>query len=430
MELLKRLNGSLKIDPLLEKGDLRIKQALILAGGLGKRLGKESVNCPKPMQMINGEPFLNNLIWNLKRQNIKKIILSIGYLSEKFKEYYDRGQNMGVEIIYVNEHIPLGTAGAIKNCEYYLEEFFLLINGDTIFDINFHDLSRTFNKNKIGHLALNYVDNVSRYGEVILDGSNIIKFKEKDQNSPGYINSGVAIFNKKLLSFISEKQTSLEKDIFPKIIKQKLLTAKKYNSFFLDIGIPSTLRSAKELIPKWRSKSALLLDRDGVINVDFGYVHSLRNFEWIKNARETIKMANDLGLLVIVITNQAGIARGLYTNKQFNLFTNQINNLLINFGAHIDATYYCPHHPTEGINEYKKNCSCRKPDNGMIEKAILDWKLDRKKCFLIGDKKSDLMAAKKSGIKSHLFSYKNENLLEIFKNNLNFIIDDNENILK
>ena len=85
MELPKRLNGFLKIEPLLEKGDLRIKQALILAGGLGKRLGKESVNCPKPMQMINGEPFLNNLIWNLKRQNIKKIILSIGYLSQKFK---------------------------------------------------------------------------------------------------------------------------------------------------------------------------------------------------------------------------------------------------------------------------------------------------------------------------------------------------------
>ena len=213
----------------------------------------------------------------------------------------------------------------------------------------------------------------------------------------------------------------MERDVFDKLINKKLLSAKKYNSFFLDIGIPETLLSAQELIPKWKSKSALLLDRDGVINIDYGYVHKMQNLKWIDGAKETIKMANDMGILVIVITNQAGIARGYYSENEFHLFSKEINNELINFGAHIDATYYCPHHPSEGIKKYRKDCDCRKPKTGMLEKAISDWKLDVTKCFLIGDKKSDILAAKKCGINSHMFSYEKENLLEIFKNNLTFL---------
>ena len=404
---------------------MKLKQALILAGGLGKRLGEKSKDCPKPMQLINQEPFLNNLIWNLKRYDIKDIILSIGYLPERFKEYYGTGHNFEVKIRFVQEDKPAGTAGAIKLCESFLDDYFLLINGDTLFDINFHDLAVTFNNGKIGHLALNFVNDTSRYGEVKLSGKEIIEFKEKSQNNSGYINSGVAIFNKSLINFISDQDSSLEKDVYPKMIDKKLLSAKKYKSFFLDIGIPVTLSEAQSLIPKWRSKSALLLDRDGVINIDYGYVHSMNNFKWISGSRETIKMANDLGILVIVITNQAGIARGLYSEKQFKLFSKEINNELKSFGAHIDATYFCPHHPTEGINKYKINCKCRKPKNGLIKKAIHDWKLQKRKCFLIGDKKSDIIAAKRSGIESQQFFYKKDNLLEIFKNKLNFLIDNN-----
>lgn len=404
---------------------MKLKQALILAGGLGKRLGEKSKNCPKPMQLINQEPFLNNIIWNLKRHDITDIILSIGYLPERFKEYYGTGQNFEVKIRFVQEDKPAGTAGAIKLCESFLDDYFLLMNGDTLFDINFHDLAITFNNGKIGHLALNFVDDTSRYGEVKLSGKEIIEFREKSQNNSGYINSGVAIFHKRLINFISDQDSSLEKDVYPKMIDKKLLSAKKYKSFFLDIGIPFTLSEAQSLIPKWRSKSALLLDRDGVINIDFGYVHSMNNFKWISGAKETIKMANDLGILVIVITNQAGIARGIYSERQFKLFSKEINNELKDFGAHIDATYFCPHHPTEGINKYKINCKCRKPKNGLIKKAILDWKLQKRKCFLIGDKESDIIAAKKSGIESQQFFYKKDNLLEIFKNKLIFLTDDN-----
>ena len=400
---------------------MRIKQAIILAGGLGKRLGKRSENCPKPMQKINNNPFLDNLIWNLKRHNIKNIILSIGYLPDIFKAYYGKGSNHGVNIDFVVEEEPLGTGGALKRCSDLLDEYFLLLNGDTIFDINYHDLSKSFQYDKVGHLALNYVENVSRYGEVETEGVNIISFKEKLNNEDGYINSGVGIFKKKIIEFIPNGIVSLEKDVFPKLVNRKLLSSKKYKSFFLDIGIPETLKSANKLIPKWKSKSALFLDRDGVINIDHGYVHSMKNFQWINGAKETIKLANDLNILLIVITNQSGIARGFYTENDFKLFSEEINNQLIDYGGHIDATYYCPHHPSEGIQKYKKVCNCRKPKSGMLELAIAEWSLEKEKCFLIGDKDSDIEAAKTCGINSYLFSDKNDNLLEFFKNNLTYL---------
>ena len=399
-----------------------IKQAVILAGGLGKRLGDKSLNCPKPMQLVNNEPFLNNIIWNLERHGIKNVILSIGYLASHFRNYYGDGSKFGVKISYVEEEFPAGTGGALRQCKHLLYEYFLLINGDTIFDINYHDLAKTFKKDQLGHLALNFVKDSKRYGEVKTKDNIIISFTEKKDINSGYINAGVSIFNKKIIDFIPKGNSSLEKEIFQKLLNKKLLSAKKYNSFFLDIGIPLSLKDAQVMIPRWKRKSALLLDRDGVINIDYGYVHSMDNFKYMEGAREIIKMANDLGILVIVVTNQSGIARGYYTEEEFNLFSEEINEDLKNFGAHIDATYFCPHHPKEGIGDLRTNCNCRKPKTGLIMKAIKEWNLDKNKCFLIGDKDSDIIAANRCGISSCLFTPHNKNLLEIFKNRLPFLM--------
>ena len=176
------------------------------------------------------------------------------------------------------------------------------------------------------------------------------------------------------------------------------------------------------MIPKWKRKSALFLDRDGVINIDYGFVHSMDNFKFIEGAKEIIKMANDFGIIVIVVTNQSGIARGYYSVDEFHLFTEEINNDLKKYGAHIDATYFCPHHPEEVIGELKKICNCRKPKTGMLNQAIKEWNLDKSKCFLIGDKDSDIIAAERCGIKSYLFSSENKKLIEIFKEKLPLLL--------
>lgn len=399
---------------------MKINQALILINRLANRISLESQNYPTTIPIINNEPFLNNILWNLKRHDIKDIFL-IGYSIENFKKYYEDGQNMGLKISYLDLNIHNINGGLkLSEIQKKLDDFFLIMNGENIFEINYHDLSKSISEEDIGILALNFMEDVSGHEEVILENGRITSCKKSGVRNSGYINAGVGIFNKKILN--SHLSLSQE-NIFLKLIQKKVILAKKFNSFFIDISMPQFYKAAEKLLPIWKSRSALILDRDGVINEDFGYVHSMKNFQWIKYAKETIKLANDLGLLVIVITNQSGIARGLYTEEIFQKFTKEINNQLIESGAHIDATYYCPHHPKEGNGKFKRNCNCRKPKPGLLRRAISDWNLDPKKCFLIGDRETDILLAKKCNISSYLFSSKTDNLLNIFKNKFQHLIN-------
>jgi D-glycero-D-manno-heptose 1,7-bisphosphate phosphatase len=147
-------------------------------------------------------------------------------------------------------------------------------------------------------------------------------------------------------------------------------------------------------------RPALLLDRDGTLNVDHGWVHRPEDFCWTEGAREAIRWANDRGVLVFVITNQAGIARGYYTEADFHAFTAWIDRQLAVCGAHIDRTYYCPHHPTEGRGEYRRACNCRKPAPGLIERARAEWQFDAASAIMIGDAEHDIEAAAAAGIRA------------------------------
>jgi D-glycero-D-manno-heptose 1,7-bisphosphate phosphatase len=154
-------------------------------------------------------------------------------------------------------------------------------------------------------------------------------------------------------------------------------------------------------------RPAVLLDRDGVINHDYGYVHSIDKFEWIDGAIDAIKLLNELDWLVIVITNQSGIARGYYDEKTVIDLHQWIQEKLVLNGAHIDSFYYCPHHPSATIPKYKIKCLCRKPEPGMLLNAIKEWNIDMTSAFFIGDRMSDIQAAEKAGIKGVLFNGKN-----------------------
>ena len=141
---------------------------------------------------------------------------------------------------------------------------------------------------------------------------------------------------------------------------------------------------------------AAFFDRDGTINIDKGYVHRIEDFEFIKGMPEFIKKYNDEGYKVIVVTNQAGIARGYYTQKEVDILHNYINEELAKIGAHIDAFYICPHHP-----DFTGECNCRIPKTGMIEQAIKDFDIDVKQSVLFGDKPCDIECGEKCGIKSY-----------------------------
>ncbi len=155
------------------------------------------------------------------------------------------------------------------------------------------------------------------------------------------------------------------------------------------------------------SRAAVVLDRDGVLNRDLNYVHSVDRFEPVPGAAEAIAWLNARGRKVIFVTNQAGIARGYYTEEQLGSFTRWIEDWLYERGARIEATYYCPHHPTAGMGRYLLACGCRKPEPGMIRAGIADLDLEPAQCLLIGDQKTDVGAAEAAGIPGHLFDGSN-----------------------
>lgn len=157
-------------------------------------------------------------------------------------------------------------------------------------------------------------------------------------------------------------------------------------------------------------KPAAFLDRDGVLNVDRDYVHRIDQVEWIAGAAEAIKLLNDAGYLVIVVTNQSGVARGYYDEAAIGILHAHMQTWLAARGAHIDAFYYCPHHPQGTVERFAIRCTCRKPGIGMLEQAAADWPIDRARSFMIGDKDIDIAAATAFGIRGARFDAATDSL--------------------
>jgi D-glycero-D-manno-heptose 1,7-bisphosphate phosphatase len=150
-------------------------------------------------------------------------------------------------------------------------------------------------------------------------------------------------------------------------------------------------------------KPAVFFDRDGVINKEKNYLYKVSDFEWIADAKEAIKHFNDKGYYVFVVTNQSGIARGYYSEKDMNILHNYINNELNKVGAKIDEFFHSPYHP-DIINEKHLTLShLRKPNTGMLDLAFKKWNIEKNKSLLIGDQNIDIECAVRFGIKGHLF---------------------------
>lgn len=163
---------------------------------------------------------------------------------------------------------------------------------------------------------------------------------------------------------------------------------------------------------------ALFLDRDGVINVEKSYLYQIDDFEFIDGVFETCKFFQKRGYIIIIVTNQAGIARGLYTQKDFNILTNWMIGKFSERGVEIGKVYYCPHHP-----DFSGICSCRKPSPSLLYQAANDFDLDLENSIFVGDKKSDMLAAKAAGIACKVLVRSGHEILLDDENTANFVID-------
>ena len=145
-------------------------------------------------------------------------------------------------------------------------------------------------------------------------------------------------------------------------------------------------------------KPSLFLDRDGIINVDHGYVYQSSQFEFVPGIFDVVRAAYQAGFLVAIITNQSGIGRSYYSEDQFHTLMRWVCQQFQDQGGIIDAVYFCPHHPTEGLGDYRQQCPCRKPNPGMIKQACREHAIDLSRSILIGDSWSDLQAGAKAGV--------------------------------
>ena len=388
----------------------RVRQAVVLVGGKGTRLGALTRAAPKPLMTIDDDRvFLDFLVANLARQGFDRILLLAGHFGEQIEARYCGRPAHGARVSVAIEPAPMGTGGALRSSRDLLDERFLLLNGDTYFDINYRALEKALDAAPDARvaLALRGIEDAARYGSVELEGGRIRRFREKaagESSSAGLINGGVYLMRRDVVDLIPEGPASLETDLFPALAREGCLLGAPCNGYFIDIGLPDTLMQARSELPARVRRPALFLDRDGVINADHGYVHLWSEFDAVPGVAETIAAFNAAGWLVFVVTNQAGVAHGYYEEAAIHLLHEQIRDWLARQGAHIDAFYYCPFHPNAAVDAYRADHPDRKPNSGMLMRAFDEWTVDRTRSLLIGDRQSDLAAARAAGINGHLFT--------------------------
>ena len=380
-------------------------EAIILAGGLGTRLKPCIENLPKPLAPINGKPFLRYLLDYLYVNGVHRAIISTGYKAETVEEFIGK-THRGMTVEYCREDVPLGTGGAIKkSLGLCRDKSVCVINGDTYFDVDLSAM-KNFHVNsgcKIS-LAAKWVENAQNSGFLRHKNGILCGFHEKGIMSAGLVNGGIYFIEKNALDGINEEKFSFEKQILESDYCPVAVC--ESDGYFIDIGIPENYRKAqkeKDMLFCKRARRAVFLDRDGTINRDTGHLYRTEDFEFLKNADKAVAKIKNKGYLAIVITNQAGIAKGFYAAEDVDrLHSYMDSQLFANCGVTADGYYYCPHHPDAVVENLKKECSCRKPNGGLILKAVSDFsdigiEIDLKNSFTVGNRASDIFAGKNAG---------------------------------
>lgn len=387
------------------------EQAVILAGGLGTRLGELTRAVPKPLLTVNDAPFLAHLINNLRRFGFTDIVILVGYFSEQFTPLTVPGRFGEVTVrLSVEPPSLLGTAGALVQAASLLAESFVLLNGDTIFDINLLDLTHGFAESTaLARLALRPQSSEGRYGSVSLVPPRVTGFGAEGS----LINGGIYAMKRQLLATIGTIPASIERDVFPSLAAQGLLEGRAYQAAFLDIGVPDDLARADAFLRAVCRRPAAFLDRDGVLHLDSGYVHRPDDLIWVEGAKRAVKRLNDAGFHVFVVTNQAGVARGGFDCSQVEALHRQMNTELREVGAHVDGFAHCPFHPENVVPAFRDQSRRRKPDPSMIEALLAVWPTVLGESFLIGGREADLAAAAAASIRGYRFPGGNlENFVE------------------
>lgn len=229
-------------------------EAIVLAGGLGTRLREVVSDIPKPMVLVNNQPFLNYILNLLEQYNIRTVILAIGYLHEKIERYYGNSYR-NMKLVYSIENEPLGTGGGIKLAlEKATTRDVLILNGDTFFDVNLSQMLARYQQLQPDMImALKPMKDIWRYGVVKVKDNRVVSFEDRKQVPYGYINGGVYIARNSLFdSYPLPAKFSFEADFLKKFVSSLNIAAFISDTFFIDIGIPEDLNKAQIEMKKFK----------------------------------------------------------------------------------------------------------------------------------------------------------------------------------
>ena len=373
-------------------------ECVVLAGGKGTRLRSVVSDLPKCMAPVAGRPFLAWLLDDLREAGFDHIILSLGYRHEAVEAWVATRPDRD-SITCVVEEEPLGTGGGVRLAlRQAREDAVFILNGDTFFGVDFPAM-KTFHRQSGAQatLALKPLRDFDRYGEVTLDGEGwITAFREKRPCAEGLINGGVYLLQRNALAEMPER-FSLEKDYFEPQAESAGLAGFRSEGYFIDIGIPADYARAQRDFADGAYRSypydALLLDRDGVINVlrPNDYVKNIAEFVFCDGALEALRRLNPCFRRIVIVTNQRGVGRGLMTEADLAEIHDWMLARIREAGGRIDRIYVCtavdPADPR------------RKPNPGMAREVRADFPdIDFARSILVGDSASDLEFARRAGI--------------------------------
>jgi mannose-1-phosphate guanylyltransferase / phosphomannomutase len=397
-------------------------KVVIIAGGQGTRIASVNAEIPKAMIPINGKPILEYQVEMAKKYGYTDFLFIIGYMGNQIESYFGNGEKWGVTIAYYKEEIPLGTAGAFGFLKDQFKENFFVFYGDTVMDINMKAML-DYHCSKKSDATLLVHPNDHPYDSDIVDidkEGKVLHFYNKPHpkgfSSRNMVNAALFIFSPKVLNYIETGVKShIEKHVLPRCLENEL-NLYGYVSFeyIKDMGTPDRYYSVCEDVVSGKvarlnrkyARSAVFLDRDGVVTKEVDLLHRQDQLELIEGAAEAIKYINHKGYLTIIVTNQPVIARNLCSIKELEAIHAKLETLLGAEHAYLNAIYYCPHHPDAGYpeerKEYKIKCSCRKPAPGMLLQAASDWNIDLNESYMIGDRDSDVLTGKNADCKDSL----------------------------
>lgn len=391
-----------------------IQQAVILAGGQGTRLRPLTLTIPKPMIPFHGKPFLEYLISDLRKNNIKDIIILVGYLHGKIEKYFGDGKRFGLHIRYSYSPVEADTGTRLRNARNLIKNEFLLLYGDNYWPLELPRLVDYYKKLRMAGIVTVYSnwDNYTKNNIFVnSDGIVTVYDRRRKRTDLNGVDIGYFIFNKHVLSLIPKKNSSFEEHVLSKLVRNGDLGGFITHTRYYGLSRPERMAEISDF---FKPKKAIFLDRDGVINrraPKATYITSWQAFHFLPGVKKALKQLEERGYQIFIITNQSGIARNMMKPKDLDMIHKNMMLELKKVGVHIKHIYVCPHGWNEG-------CFCRKPNPGLLLRAGVENKLDLREIFYIGDDERDVLAGKSAGCRTVFIKNKNSNKVKLYETNV------------